>query len=399
MALANQRNRALDVMRGLTIALMIIVNTPGDWQNMFAFLHHAEWHGFLGADVVFPFFLFVAGYAAALKLKKSYSTTGPHCASALTLEEQSPPPFYLPLLRRSLILFAIGVFLNAWPFGFVPGSTFAVEKLRIFGVLQRIALCVFFGTLVLRAARSPMKLMIVMIGVAALYELLMRVFFITTADGHFGRSFALEDNFARYVDLSLLPSAMLYKVKGVAFDPEGIVTTLGALLSFLFGSLFYYRKQSPEAFRRPGGFSTDSPRYFLAFGCLAAGFAASLVEPINKNLWTLPYVLVTAGGAMLVFGLLEVFLLWKTIAIEKFTRPLESLGRNPLAVYVLSGVVAKALALWQLAPGQSLKAWLYSHLASVGMPAKISSLIYSILFLALMAFIASRLRRFVIVAR
>jgi len=382
---ALQRNRALDLLRGLTIALMIIVNTPGDWLHVFGVLRHAEWHGFLGADIVFPFFLFVAGYAAALKSARDYSATTPHCASALTLEERGAPPFFLPLLRRTLILFALGVFLNAWPFGLVPGSEFHLEKLRIFGVLQRIAICVFFGSLILRNARSPMKLTIVMVGIAALYELLMRAILIATADGYFGRSFALEDNFARFVDLSLLPSAMLYKVKGIAFDPEGIVTTLGALLSFLFGSLFYYCNQSP--------------RYVLAFGCLAAGFAASFIEPVNKHLWTMPYVLVTAGGAMLLFGLLEYSLLWKNTAIEKLMRPIESLGRNPLFVYVLSGIVAKTLALWQIAPGQSLKAWLYTQLASLGMPVKISSLMYSIIFLALMALLAFRMRRLVVVAR
>jgi predicted acyltransferase len=134
---ASSRNVALDLMRGLTIALMIIVNNPGDWKNMFSLLEHADWNGFLGADIVFPFFLFVAGFAAALKIERVYGeirAAGPHCASALTLGDglRSSKPYIFPLLRRTAILFLIGLFLNGWPFGLLPGTEFSPQNLRLF---------------------------------------------------------------------------------------------------------------------------------------------------------------------------------------------------------------------------------------------------------------------------
>lgn len=381
------RNYALDLLRGATIALMIIVNNPGDWKEMFSVLRHAEWHGFLGADIVFPLFLFVAGYAAALKIERVFApiaSTGPHCASALTLEEREAPPFYLPLLRRAAILFLIGLFLNAWPLGLLPGTEFSYEKLRVFGVLQRIAICVLVGGIVLRRFLTVKGLVSVLILIAAVYEIGMRVPLIHTADGFWGRSFELKDNFARLVDAAILPASMLYKVQKIPFDPEGLFTSLTAVMTFLLGGL---------TFRLPLAARANRHRIVLAAILFIGGLALLAVEPINKNLWTLTYVLLTGSAGILLLAGLEKINIHESNLLYRISIPIASMGRNPLMIYVLSGVVGKTLALWKLSPVQSVKQYLFGFLHLLPVSAKLSSLLYSLILLSLIVVLANAFRK------
>lgn len=367
-----KRNAALDLLRGLTIALMIIVNNPGDWKQMFQVLRHAEWDGFLGADIVFPLFLFVAGFAAAMKVDRltGIQGTGPHCASALTLDAPQDRPYYGPLIRRAAILFAIGLFLNAWPFGLLPGTEFHPEKLRVFGVLQRIALCVLIGGFILRKFISARATIFAVIGIAAVYEIGMRLPLVTNAAGTFGRSFALTDNFARLVDTSVLPEAMLYKVQKIPFDPEGLFTTITALATFLVGGLCY-----------------RLPRYrlYLAVGLAVPGILLTLVEPVNKNLWTLPYTLLTGAAGVILLSFLEMLRLTNIGWGAWFLRPMSYMGMNPLVIYVLSGIIGKALAVTKMASGLSLKAVLFNSLAILPVSGQMLSLLYSLLLLLVLA--------------
>ncbi|MBN8219367.1 MAG: DUF1624 domain-containing protein [Spirochaetes bacterium] len=377
-----KRNAALDLLRGLTIALMIIVNNPGDWKQMFQVLRHAEWDGFLGADIVFPLFLFVAGFAAAMKVDRltGIQGTGPHCASALTLDAPEEPPYYLPLIRRASILFAIGLFLNAWPFGLLPGTEFHPEKLRVFGVLQRIALCVLIGGFILRKCISPRATIFALIVMAAIYEIGMRLPLVTTAAGTFGRSFALTDNFARLVDTSILPDAMLYKVQKIPFDPEGLFTTLTAVATFLIGALCY---------RLPRGGGAEAGRGFgrvyLATSLAVAGVLMAFIEPVNKNLWTLPYALLTGAAGVILLSFLEMLRFTNTGWGAWFLRPISYMGMNPLVIYVLSGIIGKALAVTKMASGLSLKAILFNSLAILPASGPMLSLLYSLLLLLVLA--------------
>lgn len=383
----NQRNYALDLLRGLTIALMIIVNNPGDWKAMFTVLRHAEWHGFLGADIVFPLFLFVAGYAAALKIDRVYAplaASGPHCASALTLEERETPPFYLPLLRRAAILFLIGVLLNAWPFGLLPGTEFSFEKLRLFGVLQRIAICVLIGGILLRRFLTVKGLVSVLILIAAVYEIGMRVPLLQNADGFFGRSFELKDNFARFVDTAILPASMLYKVQKIPFDPEGLFTSLTAVMTFLLGGL---------AFRLSLGTKASRQRFVLGILLVVLGGAFCVFEPINKNLWTIPYVLFTGAVSVFLLTLLDKLPPVSESAWRFVVAPIAYMGRNPLVIYVLSGLVGKTLVLWKLSSGRSIKATLYAMLPVMSAKPEITSLLYSIILLIAVALLAILLKR------
>ncbi len=378
-----ERNYALDLLRGLTIALMIIVNNPGDWKEMFTVLRHAEWHGFLGADIVFPLFLFVAGYAAAMRIQKRYepiAVNGPHCASALTLEPAEMPAYYLPLLRRAAILFLIGVFLNAWPFGLLPGTEFSFEKLRLFGVLQRIAICALVGGVLLRRVVTVKGLVSVLILIALIYEFCMRVPLVTKGDQVFGCSFELADNFARLVDTSLLPAAMLYKVQKLPFDPEGLFTSLTAIMTFLVGA-FAYRLRPIRA------------RGYLAVALSVLGLLMLLVEPINKNLWTLPYVLLTGAVAIAILTIIERVDFSRRRMAAYLMQPFADMGRNPLLIYVLSGIVGKALALYKTPSGLSLKAVLFESMRVSSVSPQFSSLAYSLLLLLFLALLARSMRR------
>lgn len=377
------RNPALDLLRGLTIALMIVVNNPGDWKQMFTVLKHAEWHGFLGADIVFPLFLFVAGFAAAMKIDRlrGIQATGPHCATALTLDAPEEKPYYGPLLRRAAILFAIGLFLNAWPFGLLPGTEFHPEKLRVFGVLQRIALCALLGGFLLRKFISPRATILTLVGLAAVYEIGMRLPLVTTAAGTFGQSFALTENFARLVDTSLLPEAMLYKVQKVPFDPEGLFTTITALMTFMVGGLCYRLRPHPW-------------RGSYAAILVVLGAATVFIEPVNKNLWTLPYTLLTGATGVFLLSLLERLPLNENDWGVRLTKPISYMGLNPLIIYILSGILGKALALTKTASGLSLKAVLFSSMQVLPFSGPMLSLFYSLLLLAIVAVIALLLRRF-----
>ncbi len=378
----NQRNYALDLLRGLTIALMIIVNNPGDWKAMFPVLRHAEWHGLLGADIVFPLFLFIAGYAAALKVDRVYlplKSSGPHCASALTLEIADTPPFFLPLLRRAALLFLIGVFLNAWPFGLLPGTSFDLANLRLLGVLQRIALCVLLGGVILRYVTDRRGLVFSILTIIALYEVCMRLVFVHAEGMAFGRSFDLADNFARYVDLAIVPASMLYKVKTIPFDPEGLFTTLTATATFLLGGLAYrctLRKH----------------RWYLVGVLAVLSLLALPIEPLNKNLWTVSYVLLTAALASLVLTLLEIRFTRQETISKSPLRIFAEMGKNPLVVYVLSVLIGKTLAVWKLPSGISLKQYCYDSLRCLNLPGELQSLLYSLVLLALMMLLARTLR-------
>jgi len=390
------RNYALDLLRGLTIALMIIVNNPGDWKEMFTVLRHAEWHGFLGADLVFPLFLFVSGYAAAMRIEQRYvpfNVTGPHCASALTLEIAEPPPYYLPLLRRAAILFLIGLFLNAWPFGLLPGTEFSFEKLRAFGVLQRIAICVLVGGVLLRRFITVKALVSVIILIAATYEICMRVPLVQAANGSFGRSFELADNFARLVDTSLLPAAMLYKVQKIPFDPEGLFTSLTAIMTFLVGALAYRLTLAPYTASTRSRLLPMPARMLAGLVLFFLGVALLPLEPINKNLWTLPYVLLTGAAAIVILTILEKVDFSRRRVAAYLMQPFADMGRNPLLIYVLSGIVGKALALYKTPSGMSLKAILFDSMRFLGISPKLSSLAYSLALLFSLALLARAMRR------
>ncbi|NEO88644.1 MAG: DUF1624 domain-containing protein, partial [Spirulina sp. SIO3F2] len=220
MPSANQRLMSLDVFRGLAIAAMILVNTPGSWSHVYPPLLHAEWHGFTPTDLVFPAFLFIAGVAMAFSLRKYLRPDVKNRPSARS--------FYLRLGRRCLLLFGLGLFLNS--FGLVLKTWPAVDwsTLRWLGVLQRISLA-YLGAALLVYHCPRRWLRVVSVGILLLYWALLN--WVPVPDFPLG-DLSPEGNVAGYLDRLLLGSSHLYKPY---FDPEGFLCTLPSVVTVLLG--------------------------------------------------------------------------------------------------------------------------------------------------------------------
>ncbi len=296
----SQRYMALDAFRGLIVAGMILVNTPGSWSYVYPSLRHAEWHGCTPTDLVFPFFLFITGVAMWFSFKK----IGANDEIAL-----------LPKIgRRVILIFLIGLALNAFPF------IRDYSDLRFLGVLQRIALAYGGASLLVLYFRDTTLRWVVAVLLLGYWVLLLA----------FGgiEPYGLETNLVRRVDLFLLGAQHLYQGTGVAFDPEGLLSTLPSVATVLLGYL-----------TGPMLLPEDKPKtikfmLLAAIAALVLGWLWGLVMPINKALWTSSYVLLTAGWAWL----LLVLFIWliDMKGYESIAKPFLIFGMNPLFSYVLS---------------------------------------------------------------
>jgi predicted acyltransferase len=333
-----QRLRSLDVFRGATVALMILVNNPGSWAHLYPPLAHAAWHGVTPTDLVFPFFLFAVGHALALVL--------PRFAAG------APAAFWWKVLKRTVLIFAIGLALNISPLvrWSAEGELVwrSLEQLRVMGVLQRIALC--FGAAAaiawtLRRA-GPSALL------AAAAALLLGYWGACLALGAPGDPFSLEGFFGTHWDRALLGAQHLYRGEGVPFDPEGLASTVPAVAQVLLGVWVgqLLGAGDGQAPARP-----DATRLLqvLAWAAVLLGLALvwQAVFPFNKKIWTSSYVLLTTALAMaLVVAML--YRLEPRGSAPSDARPLpawarffEVFGLNPLFIFVLSGFVPRVLGL------------------------------------------------------
>lgn len=304
---SSERLVSLDAFRGLTILLMIVVNTPGSWAYVYPPLRHSEWHGATPTDLVFPFFLFIVGVAMWFSFKK-YD----HIMSA---------PAFLKIIKRTSLIFIIGLFLNAFP-------KFNFEHLRIMGVLQRIALAYglasVFVLILPRWGRWAFSAF-VLLGYWAL------MYFMGGND-----PYSLEQNFATGVDVSLFGENHVYKGFGIPFDPEGLLSTLPAMVNVIFGYLIGEIISLTKDF-------TQLIKKLLVIGIagIALGLLWGLVFPINKPIWSSSYVVYTIGIALVMLSLFIWLIDIK--GAKKWTTPLLIYGTNPLLIFVLSIVWVKVI--------------------------------------------------------
>jgi predicted acyltransferase len=365
------RLTSLDAFRGLTIALMILVNSPGDPGTVYSPLSHMVWNGWTFADTVFPSFLFIVGVSLVFSFARQ--------------EEKGikNSTFMVRLLRRTLILFALGLFLNIFP-------TFHLAQIRIPGVLQRIALCYFFASLIVLKADLRGRILW-LIGLLASYWLMMR--FIPVPGIGAG---ALEPgkNFAAWVDSFFLSGHMWTYYDG-QWDPEGIVSTIPAIATTLFGVLTGQLLMS----------SLHERRKIAGMVCaglvlLIAGYILDRWLPINKSIWTSTFSIFMAGMALVYLA----FFHW-LIDVADFSRwakPLIILGLNPIAVYVLSEVFDTMFRTLNvpMALAQSIDCctYLYQSLCTPFAKSETASLLYAFLtlvFMYLIAWIMWRKRLFI----
>lgn len=361
------RYLSLDFYRGLTIALMIVVNNPGTWGYVYAPLEHAEWHGCTPTDLVFPFFLFIVGVSLWFSLS--------------AFHRQPSPALTRKLLRRTLLIFLVGLALNAYPFVGKDWGT-----LRIMGVLQRIALAYGLGAF-LCVWLSRYTLMLTGGLMLAVYWTLLHV----GGQGH--DPYALGSNLPRFIDLHILTQAHMYKGFGIPFDPEGLLATLPAavtvILGYLTGGLI--GQYAPASNTEP---DTDAPArnaaliqdlmwYGTTLG--AAGLLWGLVFPINKPLWTSSYVLYT-GGLGMVFLAACIWVL-DVKGWTRFAKPFLVFGANPLFAFVLAGVLVKTMGLIKYTDADGVmrnaQYWIYQHLFYPIEPKEFGSLLYALLYTAL----------------
>lgn len=304
----SKRLIALDVLRGMTISFMILVNTPGSWSYVYPPLRHAEWHGCTPTDLVFPFFIFIVGVSVFFSFKK-YQTN---------INKTS----FLKILKRTVIIFLLGLFLNLFPH-------FDFSNVRIMGVLQRIALAYGIGA-ILCLSLEKIKLLYVLSILLIGYWLLL---YFTSGQ----ELYILENNGVRTFDLFLLGEKHVYKGFGIPFDPEGVLSTIPAIgtliIGFLTGQIIATKI-----------LVIDKIKVLLGYGVLlvALGSVWSVVFPINKALWTSSYVLYAAGWAILLLALLVFLIDYK--GYSKWAKPFVHFGTNPLFIFVFSGLYVKTMS-------------------------------------------------------
>ena len=335
----NSRLLSLDFFRGLTVAAMIMVNNPGSWGHIYSPLEHAEWNGCTPTDLVFPFFLFIVGVSIA------------YAMGSKKLDPISHNKTLLKAFKRTLTLFALGLFLSLYPKVFtLPLEAF--KTVRIPGVLQRIAV-VFFISAVIFLKNSEKNIFRILIVLLATYWALM-AFVPVPGVGY--ANLEKETNLSAWLDRTILTEAHLWKA-AKTWDPEGMLSTMPAIATGLFGVLvgIYLKRKDIEA----------APKIAWLFctgvAAVLLGLLWDLQFPINKALWTSSYVLYTGGLATIILALS--YWIIDVNKYNRFTKPFVVYGVNAITVFFLSGLLPKTLNMFKIAMpnGKEVGAqtWLY----------------------------------------
>jgi predicted acyltransferase len=352
------------VFRGLTIAGMILVNNPGSWSTVYWPLSHAAWHGWTPTDLIFPFFLFAVGVSIAFAL-------------APRLERDEPRGgLLLRIASRSVILFALGLFLAGF-----PSLDFAT--IRIPGVLQRIAVCYLAVALLFVATWRRHQVAVIASVFAALLLAYSALMALVPVPGFGAGDLGKEGNLAAYIDRAVLGPHIWRAAK--VYDPEGILSTLPAIATTLAGVLTGQWLRAPRALVAKAAGMAGAGVVAIVFG-----LAWGRWFPINKALWTSSYVVFTAGAALLVLTIC--FWLVEIKEWRRWATPFVVFGTNAIAAFVLSTFVARLLILTNVAGTDgtpvSLHRWIYTHVfAPWAAPSNASLLFavaYVLLWLALM---------------
>ncbi|WP_199120586.1 acyltransferase family protein [Pedobacter sp. ASV28] len=356
-----QRLLSLDFFRGLTVAAMILVNNPGSWSNIYAPLEHAEWHGCTPTDLVFPFFLFIVGVSIA------------YAMGSKRLDPSSHGQTILKALKRAATLFLLGFILAIFPRNFSDFSLFeSLKTVRIPGVLQRISVVFLISSILFLKLSDKGIFRAIVILLMAYWALMTFV----PVPGVGYANLEKETNLGAWLDRTILTEAHLWK-SAKTWDPEGILSTIPAIGTCLFGILVgvYLKKKTVEP--------ATKIAWLFSIGTLTviAGLLWDLQFPINKSLWTSSYVLYTGGLATIILALS--YWIIDVNHYNRFTKPFVVYGVNAITVFFLSGLTPRLLNMIKIdfngekvgALNYVNKAWFVPHFSPIN-----ASLAYAIAF-------------------
>ena len=330
-----ERYYSLDVFRGATVAFMIMVNNQAG--TPYTPLEHAPWHGVTPTDLVFPFFLFAVGNAMAFVMPR--------------LQQGGTTSFLAKVFRRALLIFGIGLFLNWSPFVRYDAAGNLVGKgwewlnndgqltgIRVMGVLQRIALCYLFASLIVYFFKTRGAFVISFI-------LLMLYWVLCAMLGDNLDPYSLQGYFGTAVDKALFGDAHLYHGEGMAFDPEGVASTLPAITQVIFG---YFVGQYIQL--KGKNYEMLSNLFVAGLVLLFAGYWWDMLFPINKKIWTSSYVVYTTGLATVILSVV-IFIIEFKNKRGWLSQYFNVFGKNPLFIFFLSGFLPRLLALIRIPNG------------------------------------------------
>jgi predicted acyltransferase len=366
-----ERFYSLDVFRGATVCLMIMVNNPGSWDHIYPPLDHAPWHGLTPTDLVFPFFLFAVGNALSFVMPR--------------LQAGGDAMFWKKVIKRSFLIYAIGLFLTWWPFFRWSDGQLIFRHwvdpnnpesgVRILGVLARIAICYFFASVIIYYAKPRLAFLIGMLLLLAYWALCFTL-------GNPADPYSMTGWFGNTVDKAVLHIPHMYKGEEIPFDPEGIMSTMSALVNIIFGYLVgdYIQKKGKN-------FEMISGLFVAGVVMVITGLCWNMVFPVNKKIWTSSYTVLTSGLATITIATMIYMIEFKNTKgwLAKF---FDVFGKNPLFVFALSAFLPKGLALIRFPNGLNEKGlmtyynpwnWLYQKvLIHVPGDPRIGSLLYAI---------------------
>jgi predicted acyltransferase len=348
-----ERQVAIDFVRGLTIALMMVVNNPGTWAAVYPPLLHAEWHGCTLTDLVFPFFLFIVGSSMWFSLSST--------------ETKLNTAVFQKIAKRAALLVLLGLLLAKFPFFHRDWHLW-----RFMGVLQRIGICYFFAALLVITLSVRQ--------VIAVAASLLLAYWAMLYFWHPSDPFSLEHNLVRMIDVTIMGENHVWKGKGIPFDPEGLLSTIPSVVTVLLG-WWAARIIGTNKHDRALAFRT---LIYTGVALTVAGLIWSLVFPLNKYIWSSSYTLYTGGLATLLLGVS----LW-VLDIKLWRRWADFFliyGTNPLFAYILAGVIVKTWIniKWTDASKKSgftnVYQWLYSHTWGAIYEGKFGSMFFSFSF-------------------
>jgi predicted acyltransferase len=353
----SSRSLALDIFRGMTVCFMIIVNTPGSEIFTYSPLRHAAWFGFTPTDLVFPSFLFAVGNAMSFAMKK-FETMGQGAVLG-------------KIFKRTLIIFLLGFLLYWFPFFHKDGGHWVFNPIsgtRIFGVLQRIGLCYGIASLFIYYT-SPRTVYTIAWVLLLGYWAALLLFPVPGAD-----PYSMTGNAGQRLDIWLLGENHLYHGEGIAFDPEGILSTFPAVVNVIAGyftGVFVSRK----------GKTYEGLTQMLLWGTalIAVALAWNLVFPISKKLWTSSFVLLTVGIDLVLLSFLIYFIEMKEKM--RWTPFFSVFGKNPLFIYLLSELFIIILFTIPAGNGENSAEWINRVLFQAVFPGPFGSLLFALVYM------------------